>query len=252
MIAVLFTEDYESINYHIDSGIWASIMGSIAIFIVYKLDNLINSVVVKSLKSVFLINFFISFIITTLLFFITSWILNIILRGSFSVNFSFLKEQIIIIYYLLILILAYHTISFFTRTMALKNKKLIADNKEMSLALNKYLKRIPSVLNKKTSLIPIDDILYFKIDDGIIFAYLSDDNKKALTIATLNVLESKLNPNVFFRINRSEIVNINKISSFEPYFKDRLAVKLIGNKTILYTSNAKSASFRNWLIDSAN
>ena len=122
----------------------------------------------------------------------------------------------------------------------------------MSLALNKYLKRIPSLINKETTLISIDDVVYFKIENGIVFAHLIDGKQKPLSITTLNELESKLNPAVFFRINRSEILHFDKIVSFEPYFKDRLAIKLLESKTILYTSNAKSTLFRKWLVNPSN
>jgi DNA-binding LytR/AlgR family response regulator len=94
-----------------------------------------------------------------------------------TVSFSFIKEQIIIINYLLILILAYHTIAYFTRAITKKNEELEAENLEMNLALHNYLQRIPSVLNKTTSLIPVDEILYFRIEDGILFAYLSANKK---------------------------------------------------------------------------
>lgn len=151
--------------------------------------------------------------------------------------------------YLLILVLAYQAIAYFTRTISRKNKALKTENLELNLALNKYLKRIPSVLNKKTSLISVDEIFYFKIEDGVLFAFLSEGKKKPLIIATLNALAPKLNPTTFFRINRSEIVNIDKIAFFEPYFKDRLAIRLSDNKTILYTSNNKSASFKKWLVN---
>lgn len=250
MIAFLFAEDYKTINYSLISGISSSIIGCIALFIVYKVDSILNKVIISTSKSTILIKFFISFLSTSLLFFFISWMLNIILKNDFSVSFSFLKEQITIINYLLILILAYHTIAYFTRAISKKNKALKAENLQMNLALHKYLKRIPSVLNKKTSLISIDDIFYFKIEDGILFAYVSSESKKKpLLITTLNDLESKINPALFFRINRAEIVHIDKIISFEPYFKDRLAIKLTDNKTILYTSNNRSAAFRKWLIN---
>lgn len=249
MIAVLIAEDYHTINYSFISGFSSSIIGCIALFIVHKVDNSINKVIISTSKSTVLLKFFISLFSTSLLFFCISWFLNIILKNNFLVSFSFLKEQIIIINYLLILILAYHTIAYFTRAISKKNKVLKAENLEMNLALHKYLKRIPSVLNKKTSLISVDDIYYFKIEDGILFAYISDSIKKPLLITTLNDLESKINPTLFFRINRAEIVRIDKILSFEPYFKDRLAIKLSDNKTTLYTSNNKSAAFRKWLIN---
>lgn len=252
MISFLFAEDYDSINYSIDSGISSSIIGCITIFMVHRIDSFINKALVKKLKSSFLIKFLISLFSVTILFFFISFILNIVVRDNYSISFSFIKEQIIIVNYILLLILSYYAIAFFTRKVAQKNKELKADNLEMSLALNKYSQRLPSVINKKTKLISVDEILFFKIEEGIVFAYVSNNKKCALSETTLNTLESKINPSVFFRINRSEIVHIDKIDSYEPYFKDRLAIKLSDKKTILYTSNAKSASFKKWLVNPAN
>jgi hypothetical protein len=252
MIAILFAQNYETIDYYFDSGFSVSVIGCLIIFMTYKIDTLIYKMINKPSKSMFAMSVFVSFLTSVLLFFAISWILNGIVRKEWSLDFTFLKQQIIFINFLLLLILSYHTIAYFTRTIAIKNKKLKADNLEMSLALNKYVSRIPSLLNKKTELIPISQILFFKIEEGIIFAHTINDQKKPLTIATLNQLESKLNPVTFFRINRSEIVNIEKIESFEPYFKDRLALKIVGNKATLYTSNTKSPSFREWLLDGSN
>lgn len=252
MIAVLFAQDYNAINYYFDAGFSLSFLGCLILFIVYKIDTFINRAIYRFSKSMFTISFFVSFFTSLLLFFFVSWLLNGFLRDEWSLGFTFLKQQIIFINFLLLLILSYHTIAYFTRTTAIKNKKLTADNAEMSLALHKYLTRVPSLSSKKTELIPIAQILFFKIEEGVVFAYTNDGKKKPLTITTLNLLESKLNRAKFFRINRSEIVNIDKIESFEPYFKDRLAIKISNNSTTLYTSNTKSASFREWLLDISN
>lgn len=249
MIALLFAEDYNSITYNFNSGISSSIIGILVLYIVNKIDEAINKVIVKSSKSIILINFFISFFSTALLFFVISWILNIIIKNDLTVSFSFIKEQIIIINYLLILILTYHTVAYFTRAVSKKNEELEAENLEMNIALSNYLNRIPSTINKKTSLIQVDEIHYIRIEDGILFAYLSSSKKRPLAFTTLNALLEQINPNVFFRINRSEIINIDSVDSFENYSKDRLAIKLSDHKTVLYTSNTKSASFRKWLTN---
>lgn len=248
MIAVLFAPEFSAINYYLDSGLSLSLIGCITIYIVYKIDNFINKMIIKSSKSIFIINFLISFFISSIFFAFISWFLNIILRDEWSLNFSFLRQQMLIVNFLLILILSYHTILYFTRSITLKNRKLTADNLEMSLALKKYLTRIPSLSNKKTVLIPIKNVLFFKIEEGIVFAYTSENNKKALTTTTLNSLEPKLNPVIFFRINRSEIVNLDKVESYEPYLKDRLAIKISKSNITLYTSNSKSSSFRERLV----
>lgn len=252
MMSVLLAPAANAIYFHISSGLSFSITGCIALYIVHQVDMIINKVIVSTSSPIFFINILVSFFTTSLLFAFITWLLNVLLRSNWTLDFLYLKDQIIIINFLLLIILSYHTIAYFTRTTARKNKKLSADNLEMSLVLNKYLTRIPSLANKKTVLTPIAQISYFQIDEGVLFAFTIDHQKHPLTITTLNELESKLNPAAFFRINRSEIVNIDKIASYEPYFKDRLAIKLTNKDTTLYTSNTKSAAFREWLVSPVN
>ena len=249
MIAILFAQDYESINYYIDSGFSVSVFGCLIIFITHKIDLFIYNTINKQSKTIFILSVFVSFISSLLLFLLVSWLLNGFVRSNWSLNFIFLKQQIIFIIFLLLLIFSYHTVVYFTKSIVIKNKKLKADNLEMSLALNKYLTKVPSLSNKKTELISITQILFFKIEEGVVFAYISKQKKKPLTYTTLNHLETKINPTMFFRINRSEIVNIEKIESFEQYFKDRLAIKILNESITLYTSNTKSPSFRNWILE---
>ncbi len=64
---------------------------------------------------------------------------------------------------------------------------------------------------------------------------------------TLQALADELNPNMFFQINRGELININFIEKIEPYFGDRLAIKMQHLKSKLITSAAATSSFRKWL-----
>lgn len=251
MVALILAQSLETIYYHFSTGLLIGILGCLTIFIVHNIDELIDKIMVKSSKFVFVINFLISLSTCVLMFAIIGWLLNVILRDLWTLNFGYFKEQLIVINYLFIIILSYYAISYFSKSSELRNKKLKAENLEMSIALNKYITRIPSLSNKKTVLIPVNNVLFFKIEHGVIFANTKAHKKQPLTTTTLNELESKLNPTAFFRINRSEIVHIDKINSYEPYFKDRLAIKLVDSHTTLYTSNKKSSSFREWLTSAS-
>ncbi|MGV3547305.1 MAG: LytTR family transcriptional regulator DNA-binding domain-containing protein [Pedobacter sp.] len=43
------------------------------------------------------------------------------------------------------------------------------------------------------------------------------------------------------------MVNINFIESIEPYFNDRISIKLINHPQRLTTSTATTAEFRKWI-----
>jgi len=63
----------------------------------------------------------------------------------------------------------------------------------------------------------------------------------------IGVLIDRLNPRKFFRINRSQIVNIDFIESMENHFKNRLLLQMKGAKEKALTSSKVTAAFRTWL-----
>lgn len=51
-------------------------------------------------------------------------------------------------------------------------------------------------------------------------------NKKALLARSMNYIEEKLDPQVFFRANRQQIINLDYIATIEPWLNDGLLIKL--------------------------
>jgi len=68
---------------------------------------------------------------------------------------------------------------------------------------------------------------------------------KAMLKKSLNSIEEKLDSSVFFRINRSQIINIHYIKDIYPHFKDRLKIVLNTDETF-EVSSRQSARFKNW------
>lgn len=56
------------------------------------------------------------------------------------------------------------------------------------------------------------------------------DDQKPLVLKSLNSLEERLDPKLFFRCNRKHIVNLNYIDKIEPWFSGGLQVTLKGEK----------------------
>ena len=52
------------------------------------------------------------------------------------------------------------------------------------------------------------------------------DNHKPMVLRSLNSLEDRLDPKVFFRANRKHIINLKMVDTIEPYFSGGLLVKL--------------------------
>jgi len=55
---------------------------------------------------------------------------------------------------------------------------------------------------------------------------------KPLILKSLNALEERLDPKVFFRANRKHVINTRKIEKIEPYFNGGLLLDLAGGEKI--------------------
>ncbi|TVZ56665.1 LytTR family two component transcriptional regulator [Lutibacter sp. Hel_I_33_5] len=80
------------------------------------------------------------------------------------------------------------------------------------------------------------------------FCIATDSSGKRHTISqTLGSIFQQLNPVKFFKINRSEIVNIDFIENIESHFKNRLLITTTGTKEKVMTSSSTTSDFRKWL-----
>lgn len=72
------------------------------------------------------------------------------------------------------------------------------------------------------------------------------ENNKPLILRSLNALEERLDPQVFFRANRKHIINLRMIESIEPYFSGGILVKLRGGEKI-EVSRRQAVKFKDHL-----
>lgn len=110
-----------------------------------------------------------------------------------------------------------------------------------------FKKRFAVNTSRATYFIETTQIQYFKAEDGVIIAVDKENKNHLLAVSTLKEIENQLDPEQFFKINRSEIVHKLFIDSIERYNKNTLAVKLQFQKNHLITSQSSTASFRNWI-----
>lgn len=127
---------------------------------------------------------------------------------------------------------------------ALKEKTL-SELKEV-LTTKTYKQRFTIKRKSGIKLMNIENIAGFQANGDFSFAY-DDKGQKHVVNYALGDIESKVNPAIFFRINRSEIVHIDFIEKIEPYFKNRLSIKLKGREDIIHTSTSKTPGFRLWI-----
>jgi two-component system LytT family response regulator len=73
------------------------------------------------------------------------------------------------------------------------------------------------------------------------------DDQKPLVLKSLNALEERLDPKVFFRANRKHIINLNYIEKIEPWFSGGLQVTLVGKGEKIEISRRQSIRFKELL-----
>lgn len=108
---------------------------------------------------------------------------------------------------------------------------------------NRFLTRIGDQIKS----IDIRDTAYFKAEDNLVFL-LGTDGRKYIIDYTLEQLEGMLDPERFFRLNRTFIVALSSIEKTSKYFNSRLLVELDPptDEQVLI-SRVKSKEFLEWL-----
>jgi len=110
-----------------------------------------------------------------------------------------------------------------------------------------FKKRFSVISNKGIYFLETENITFFKAEEGVIFAFDDSGKKHLLNQTVLKEIESQLNPNEFFKINRSELVNKKSIIKLERYSKNALALEIKGWGNLLITSQSQTADFREWI-----
>lgn len=119
--------------------------------------------------------------------------------------------------------------------------KSVNDNEKPAYKERYLLKK-----GDKYNLVNVSDLMYVYSSEKL--SYLVDkEGVKYFSYDSLSKIEGELKPELFFRINRKYIVNINYIKKVKPFFKGKLIIIMSDSDEELVVSQAKANSFRNWL-----
>lgn len=95
--------------------------------------------------------------------------------------------------------------------------------------------------------INVENVAFCYTEHKITFA-VTFDNKKHIINFSIENLEQQLNPEHFFRANRSIIINTNAIHNFENYSGNKLFLRLIKPfKKEIIISRLKASEFKIWM-----
>ncbi|TSE07107.1 MULTISPECIES: LytR/AlgR family response regulator transcription factor [Aquimarina] len=127
------------------------------------------------------------------------------------------------------------------------NKEVFKELKELITPENKqFLKRF--VVKKGNGIKLIDTETISLIDACGDFCKITDHNGNINSISqTIGTLSDQLDPKMFFRINRSQIININHIKVMDSHSKNRLLIILDGIEQGVITSSNTTPAFRKWV-----
>ena len=130
----------------------------------------------------------------------------------------------------------------FAKTME-KVKAELAKKVALNKAILPMDRKIFIKDGEKCFFIPLTEIHFIESLDN--YARLYFGTQKAMIKRSLNLLEEKLDPTVFFRVNRSQIINTHYIKEMHPYFNNKLQITLTTGQTV-EVSSRQSVKFRNW------
>lgn len=132
-----------------------------------------------------------------------------------------------------------------------KPKELSPDQKVMqrlleSLQAPKARKGVLAREGKSLVQVSIEDILYAYSEESITFGVTAE--KRFIIEETMEEFSLSLPQEAFFQINRGQVVARRAIEKIDPYFNNRLSLKVQNPKDQEFiVSRPRSAEFRKWL-----
>ena len=114
-------------------------------------------------------------------------------------------------------------------------------NQQLS-AGRQRLQWIKATIGQNLRLIPVDEVLFFQSDEKYTRVVLSDG--EALIKTPIRELIDGLDPEVFWQIHRSTLVNVNAIATVTRDFRGQAHVKVKGKDEPLVVSRIYSHLFK--------
>ncbi len=133
----------------------------------------------------------------------------------------------------------------------IREKNSVTDFSEIASLINserkEYRKRFVIQSNESFYYLPVSEIAFFYITEGVTFA-VTYEKREYLINVTLESLTEQLNPNDYFRVNRQFIININAIKRVHIHFNGKLKIETepTFSQEILVVKN-KVAGFKRWI-----
>lgn len=112
-----------------------------------------------------------------------------------------------------------------------------------------YKKRFLAKIGSKMIFKPVEEIAYFFTEDKIVYMKEVGSSKKFMVNHSLEELETQLlDPNKFYRINRSVIINLESLIEMKTYHNGRLKLALNATDDAeIIVARERVTEFKNWI-----
>ncbi|MFT3823112.1 MAG: LytTR family DNA-binding domain-containing protein [Chitinophagaceae bacterium] len=127
------------------------------------------------------------------------------------------------------------------------NMDALVKELQQKLQPKEYRKRFLVKHAQKLVSIEIEEIAYF-FSDGRLNFFKTYDNRKFVVDYTMDELEEMLDPDRYFRINRSFYISVESVDQIHDYFGNRLLLHLkpaLDKESIV--SREKVTEFKKWM-----
>ncbi|HSF55602.1 MAG TPA: LytTR family DNA-binding domain-containing protein [Algoriphagus sp.] len=112
-----------------------------------------------------------------------------------------------------------------------------------------FKKRFLTKSGSRISFISVENIAFFYAESGVTFLVEAESSQKFIIDHSLNELESELlDPNKFYRINRSVIINLDNLLEMKPYHNGRLLLSLNAkSEEVIVVARERVNEFKSWI-----
>ena len=119
--------------------------------------------------------------------------------------------------------------------------------KTILLPSNNYKKRFTVKVGQHLKMISVEFIECFYSENKSTYLH-TFENRSYVTEETLDALEAKLSPDLFFRVSRKFYININAVKDIVSYTNSRLKIRLNNfNETDIIVSRERVKEFKDWI-----
>jgi len=106
-----------------------------------------------------------------------------------------------------------------------------------------YVSQVPVHSGKRILIVPASDVLWFGVEYRLVYAHTAE--RAFMTNYTLRELEERLDPALFFRAHKSNLVNLAHVKEIVPWFGGRYKLVMrdaVGSEVAL--SRAQTRALR--------